>query len=196
LNFEKDKKILDLGSGSGRLYPVLAEFDLDYTGIDLSEELVKNARKDFPKGNFLIGDATNLPFSDNTFGYVVSVAVLYHIPSKEMRKIVMSEIYRITKPGGKIYISVWNFWNKWSDLKLIILESVKIFFGKSVFDYGDFYRPWKTPDGKVVTDRFCHAWTSRGLQKYLIEAGFTKTESVLESRERNNLNIIASKSSK
>lgn len=59
----KGKKILDVGCGVGSLLSFLNERDpelsaggMEYTGIDILESMILEARKRNPKGNFLVGD--------------------------------------------------------------------------------------------------------------------------------------------
>ncbi len=47
-----------------------------------------------------LADAHSLPFEDNTFGYVFSLAVFEHLHSPW---IAAEEIYRVLKPGGKVF---------------------------------------------------------------------------------------------
>lgn len=195
MDLKEGESILDVGSGSGRLFPYFKEKGLKYTGIDLSDELVEHAKTEYGDKYFSTGDATKLTFKDNIFDHVVTVAVIYHIPSKALRQKAIDEIYRVTKSGGTVYISVWYFWNKWPDVKLIIKEAIKIVFRKSDLDFGDFYRPWKSADGKKMTDRYCHAWTPWGLKRAIKKAGFTDL-AVIKGYKKGtrNLNIVCKKS--
>jgi len=47
-----------------------------------------------------LADAHKLPFEDNSFGYVYSLAVFEHLHSPW---IAANEIYRVLKPGGKVF---------------------------------------------------------------------------------------------
>ena len=75
------ERVLDLGCGNGRYYEYFKEKGLDYHGLDNSEKLVEVARKRYKEADFQVGDALNLPFSDNFFDKVISIAVFHHIPS-------------------------------------------------------------------------------------------------------------------
>ena len=83
---------------------MLAEvYNCNATGIDLSNEYIRTANKLSKlvnldhKTTFLQGDATNLPFEDNTFDVVWTQHVQMNIPDK---KKFYSEINRVLKVGG------------------------------------------------------------------------------------------------
>jgi SAM-dependent methyltransferase len=87
----QDKKVLEVGSGSGFLQDVVA----DYTGLHIAASAARFYHK-----RFVQGSATDLPFRDSTFDSVWTVFALEHVPNPEK---AMSEIRRVTKPGGVIY---------------------------------------------------------------------------------------------
>ncbi len=103
---KKNEKLLDLGCGNGRLYKMVKDLGVLYTGIDLSEDLVKKAQESFPGINFITGSALDLPFDDNSFDKVISIAVLHHIPSLELRKRFFKEAYRVLKKDGQLILTV------------------------------------------------------------------------------------------
>jgi len=104
---QKDK-ILDLGSGSGNLAVKFRKFGADVTCIDSSEGAVAIHRQKEPNANILEGDITRkLPFENNYFDIVCSNNVIYTI-DREKRRDLFAELYRATKPGGKIIISNLN----------------------------------------------------------------------------------------
>lgn len=67
----KDKKVLDAGCGYGRSAPWFT----DYTGVDLSPDLLEIARKDNPGKEFLLGDLTVLPFKDKEFDMAFCISI-------------------------------------------------------------------------------------------------------------------------
>lgn len=95
---------LELGCGTGSATrPVLTTFpQARVTALDLSRSYLKVAQenlRDFDNVDFINGDATNLDFKDETFDAVYSVYTLHEWPRKEREKVV-SEAYRVLKPGG------------------------------------------------------------------------------------------------
>ncbi|MFT6811218.1 MAG: ubiquinone/menaquinone biosynthesis C-methylase UbiE, partial [Saprospiraceae bacterium] len=100
----KGKSILDIGCGLGGPCRMLAdEYDCQATGIDLSNEYIRTAKelsklvKLDSKITFIQGDATSLPFEDNSFDVVWTQHVQMNIPDKQK---FYSEISRVLKVGG------------------------------------------------------------------------------------------------
>ena len=56
--------------------------------------------------------AENLPFEENTFDIIYSNGVIHHTPNT---KLLIDEIYRVLRPGGKIIIMVYaeNSYHYW-----------------------------------------------------------------------------------
>jgi len=93
-------KVLDLGCGNGRFFEFLKDKDIHYIGVDFSEKLVEIAKEKYPKVKFQVADALNLPFPNNYFDKIYSIAVLHHIPSEKFRIQFFEEARRILKPNG------------------------------------------------------------------------------------------------
>lgn len=70
-------KILDAGCGYGSMVKILPKIDLDYTGIDLSPDLIQEARKLHPylANRFVVGRLENLPFEDRQFDFAIARSV-------------------------------------------------------------------------------------------------------------------------
>jgi ubiquinone/menaquinone biosynthesis C-methylase UbiE len=71
-------KILDLCCGTGHLYPKLSKLG-NCTGADFSTSMIETCKKRFPEGEFVLADAENLPFKDNSFDAVVCFWSFHHI---------------------------------------------------------------------------------------------------------------------
>ncbi len=105
----KNKKVLDIGCGGGFTCEFLASRGALMTGIDRAEVLLNTARAHALQSNLAIdyqlGDAMALTFSDAAFDVVTCFDVLEHITNW---KIVLSEVFRVLKPGGFFFFDTVN----------------------------------------------------------------------------------------
>lgn len=98
-------RILDVCTGTGKQAFAFAKRGYDVTGIDLSEDMLKVAKKNnkYENVKFEIADATSLQFEDSMFDLsCVSFALHDMIPS--IREKALKEMVRVTKPKGTIVI--------------------------------------------------------------------------------------------
>ncbi|MEE9524980.1 MAG: class I SAM-dependent methyltransferase [Candidatus Woesearchaeota archaeon] len=98
-------KILDVGCGPGRDAKLFSEKGFNVTGIDLSESMLRIAKKIAPKAKFKIMDLRKLDFEDKSFDVIWFVASLLHIKKKDARR-TLNEMYRVLKPEGVMALSV------------------------------------------------------------------------------------------
>jgi len=104
-NAGNGSRILDVATGTGRQAFAFAKRDHDVVGIDLSEDMLKVARKKnkYENVRFEIADATNLPFEDNSYD-VSCVSFALHDMIPTIREKALKEIARVTKQNGTIMI--------------------------------------------------------------------------------------------
>jgi ubiquinone/menaquinone biosynthesis C-methylase UbiE len=194
-NYAKEgDRILDYGCGNGRLLElfILRAKLSEYTGVDVSQELIKTAKDKYGAGNIKfqkISGLGSLPFSNDFFNITYSIAVFHHLPSKELRIETVKELYRVTKPGGYIIITVWNLW-QWNYIKNIFQNYInKLIYGCKL-DWNDCYITFKNNQGDVF-NRYHHAFTKRELKKLFSQTGFEVEKcDIINSR---NILIIAKK---
>ena len=109
-------RVLDFGCGNGRLAGFLGGEYKHYVGVDISKNLIDIAKQRYHSENIsfvkLSSDFSSLPFKDNQFDIIFSIAVFHHFPSGKYTSEVFSELHRVLKPDGKIVIAVWNLWRK------------------------------------------------------------------------------------
>ena len=162
-------QVLDLGCGNGRLFQYLEEFDIDYTGIDVSQGLLDKAkfkfrnisslsRFRFKKGSFL-----EIPYKRPYFDKIFCIASFHHLPSKQYRLDALKEMKRVLNKDGKIVISVWNLWRQ-KYIKYIFQSLLKL----HKYDFGDCFFNWN----KTGPLRYYHAFTLFEMRGLLREAGF------------------------
>jgi SAM-dependent methyltransferase len=97
-----NERALDVGCGTGALAYALAPLVGEVVGVDSSEAYVATAREHAPPGcTFSIGDAESLDFPYGDFDLVGCLRVLHHGHRPEL---VVSELARVTRPGGRILL--------------------------------------------------------------------------------------------
>ncbi len=151
--------IADIGCGNGRLIREL-KYDETYTGVDVSQNLIEQAKQLFPHHTFLLGSLLNIPIPDNSIDTTFAIASLHHIPSDELREKAVEELHRITKPGGHVIITVWNLWQKKYLVPILKAALKKVIHGP--YDMNDLFIPWQN---KVY--RYYHAFYKSELKKLL-----------------------------
>jgi ubiquinone/menaquinone biosynthesis C-methylase UbiE len=97
--------VVDVGSSSGYLAGKLAAATgpAGYvTGVDPSEAAIAYARRHaLPTVTFTVGTAQDLDLPDAAFDVVTCTLAIHHIPARK-RQAAFREMYRVTKPGGRL----------------------------------------------------------------------------------------------
>tara|TARA_Y100000589_G_scaffold297537_1_gene305389 strand:- start:110 stop:853 length:744 start_codon:yes stop_codon:yes gene_type:complete len=91
---ESKKTILDVGCAIGGMYEIVSSIcpEVDYTGIDVADELVQIAKQRFPDVRFEVSDGVDLPFSEREFDRVLTLGTTVHDPLYED---LLSSCYRV-----------------------------------------------------------------------------------------------------
>lgn len=94
---KQGEKVLDLGCGTGDLANALYERGVEVVGIDISENMVKQAISKYPHIQFMVQDVTHLEYTSE-FDAVFSNATLHwvHPPIQALHG-----IYQSLKPSGR-----------------------------------------------------------------------------------------------
>ena len=161
-------KILDLGCGNGRLIKILEENNckIEYTGIDFSTELIKQAQESFPKYTFKVKDMNNIDYEENSFNMVFMIASFHHLETKEERLELLKKINKWLKPGGYLFMTNWHLFQK---------KYFKFLFKniRKKKAWNDFFIPWQTYSQKGERLwRFYHSFTKRELENLLKKTNF------------------------
>jgi len=171
---QEGDKVLDFGCGNGRLLELLKDKNITYKGVDPSQKLINLARVRYPehKNDFIKINPTELrlPFNDEEFNSIYSIATFHHIPGKTHRQAITKELYRTLKKEGWVIVTVWNLWQSRYRLKIFRNWLHKI-IGKSELDWNDCLISFTDNEGNVF-ERYHHAFTKRELEKLFRKAGF------------------------
>jgi len=138
---EKLSKVLELGADWGHVWPALESCFEEVYGLEKEEWAAKAGVE---RGrNIVAGIIDSLPFENSVFDAVVSAHVLEHGESVQQ---VLSEIFRVTKPGG------------WSVHRLPCshdnVAEISNWFHSSCYGYRDWRRMFQEAGFAIITDYF------------------------------------------
>jgi SAM-dependent methyltransferase len=109
LNLRRGDRVLDAACGTGNLAVIAARAGCRTAGVDIASNLIAQARERARREGLPIeyeeGDVEALPYSDASFDLVVSMYGVMFAPRPDM---VVSELLRVTKPGGLIALANWT----------------------------------------------------------------------------------------
>lgn len=96
--------ICDLGCGPGQLARYLHRNGIAALGVDLSPQMVAEARRLNPDIEFHQGDMLALPDPDDSWGGIAAFYCIIHVPRPQVVD-ALREMKRVLKPGGLLLIS-------------------------------------------------------------------------------------------
>jgi len=105
------ERALDVGTGTGHWACDLADRGLEVTGIDASESMLRAARTKDCRVTWKRADVEAMPFADGAFDLVLSVTVLEFVRDPAR---VLTEMARVTAPGGRMVVGVLNARSSWA----------------------------------------------------------------------------------
>ena len=106
------QRVLDVGCGTGSLALCFAELGHVVSGVDLSPEMIRQARRKAERAlqqvDYRVGDAASLDLADETFDLVVARHVIWNLPDPDRG---VTEWLRVLRPGGRLVLIE----GKWAD---------------------------------------------------------------------------------
>ncbi|GGH60940.1 demethylmenaquinone methyltransferase [Rothia aerolata] len=99
------QRILDIAAGTGTSSEPFADLGADVVAADLSEGMLEVGRKRRPDITFVQADVTDLRFEDEEFD---AVTMSYGLRNVADYPRALRELYRVTKPGGRIVINEFS----------------------------------------------------------------------------------------
>jgi 2-polyprenyl-3-methyl-5-hydroxy-6-metoxy-1,4-benzoquinol methylase len=181
------ESILDVGCGNGTLARALqkAGFAGYYVGLDMSGGLLEQAEVEVSTNATPIGtyefqqvDLADLDWAETIstppFDWLVSFAVLHHIPGKDLRKQIVRAFVDLTSPEGRVAVSVWQ-WQNSPRLRKRVQAWSKAGLDPEKLDEGDVLLDWRA--GEVIGLRYVHTFSETSLSHLAAAAGFEVIES-------------------
>ena len=131
----RGKQVLEVGVGAGSDFLQFIRAGAIADGIDLTEEGIQNTQNrlkvyDLKERQLEKTSAEKLPFPDNVYDLVYSWGVIHHTDDTEK---AFNEIVRVTKPGGRVKIMLYNrsSLHTWYMFLRYALPKGKIFGGRN-----------------------------------------------------------------
>jgi SAM-dependent methyltransferase len=114
----KGRKAIDFGCGTGRSTRFLQKLGFDAVGVDISEDMIKEAKRIDPQGDYnLIQDGDFSPFAQATSDLVLSAFTFDNIPTKRRKVDLFRKLGGLLSDGGiivnlvsspDIYVNEWE----------------------------------------------------------------------------------------
>lgn len=173
-DIQQNWRVLDLGCGNGLMIPFILEKGAKYTGVDISTKMIDVVRNKYTteiqSGQVTLWASNVLDWqSEERFDFIISFAVLHHIPSVVYQEKFLQVVKKHLKPQGKAVIIVWNLLNEFYDNKFGVSE--KLMGGKS----GELCIPWKATQG-VVAERYIYQFSVAELQSLAMKSDFSRIQ--------------------
>lgn len=186
--FEKGDRVLDLGCGNGRFFGLFKDKDLNikYFGSDNCQAMIDIAKKKYPQGRWYLTNGLKLPFKDNYFDKILSIAVLHHLPGP-LRQEFLKEARRVLKSKGLLILTTWSLWPNLKYVKHFLKYSFLKIAGLSSLDWADIYLVSFTSRQK----RYLHHFTQKELKKLLKHMGFSLLRLSLIKRKSGQKSLLA-----
>ena len=127
------ESILDIGCGTGRFLRSLPE-SWQKVGLEKRPDVVEIARLlAYGRTQIYDGIAEALPFESSKFDIVTSFQIIEHVKEPDL---AISEMFRVTKPGGVVYGELQNKWYpRESHINLIYPQLLPMWLRKPYIDH-------------------------------------------------------------
>lgn len=101
------QNVLDVGCEAGHITKKLIDKGAKVTAIDLIPEPIRQLKRELAgrQATLLVADATNLPFSRNSFDIVLATEVIEHIT--QLNKFA-ENAFKVLRPGGRLLVTFPN----------------------------------------------------------------------------------------
>ena len=181
-------RLLDVCCGPGMLSAAAVKRGAKAVGLDFSG-VVALASKLVPGAEFQSGDATELPFADDSFDAVVCGYGIMHVPDPEK---ALQEMLRVLRPGGRVALTVWDNEAPISGLGLVYKAvhdyanlNVPLPHGPDIFQFSTIEKMRNTLSGvgfaKIEATHFAQDWHLKSGRQLIdaVHEGTVRTRALL-----------------
>jgi dTDP-3-amino-3,4,6-trideoxy-alpha-D-glucopyranose N,N-dimethyltransferase len=105
--------LLDVGCGTGRHGEEFQQLGFDYVGVDLSPEMLAEARKRLPATKFVESDIRSLSLEDRFDAVVCLNAMIGYMLTREDLVAALRKLTEHVKPGGVLLVEPWAARDQW-----------------------------------------------------------------------------------
>jgi len=189
---QADNSVLDLGCGNGHFLHELHYRGHQATllGADFSLPLLRNAEStlgvEFREADLMQLSAFRDQLSvEGGWDVITMFATLHHIPSQELRLDILRTVKTLLKPGGKFYLSNWQFLNS-EKLKARVQPWGRVGLSDSDVDDGDYLLDWRS-GGEGL--RYAHQFSAEELQGLADQVQMKVEASFLSDGENGRLGL-------
>ncbi len=193
--FGSNTSILDVGCGNGTLARALAAqgFSGHYVGVDMSIDLLTKAREllGTPENGHYTFQQVDLASPNwhnalppGQYDWLVSFAVLHHLPSDDLRLQTVLTFNKLIKPGGFVVVSVWQ-WHNSPRLRQRVQPWSTVGINPEELDAGDVLLDWRADETPGL--RYVHTFDEASLSNLATRAGFKVCEGFLSDGKSGDL---------
>ena len=195
--FPNPCQLLDLGCGNGRFAHFLQQqgFQLSYTGIDGSEELIAIARSQLDEAGetsrFLLADLGQPGWESplkGQFDVVVALAVLHHIPDEAMRAEFVKAACRCLRHDGALVISTWRFTHN-ARMQRKIMPWATVGLSEADVEENDYLLNWHA--GGQLGYRYAHECSAEEIRRLAALAGCRVIEQFTDDGREGDLSLYS-----
>ena len=129
------KPVWDFGCGPGQTTKYLKDLGIEISGLDLSEKILEQARKNHPEIHFRKGNILELEFDDDSIAAVVAFYAIVHFTEGQVET-AFREILRVLQPGG-LFLFAYHIGEETIQIEEFLGKKIDIYF---MFFTTDFIR--------------------------------------------------------
>lgn len=185
INKDEKLKILDIWCWSWRLLEQFSnDFNIekiDYLWLDLSSEMLKSAKNNFPDKEFLELNMLNIDKITTKFNNIFFIASYHHLDNLENREEVLKKVYNLLEDWWRIYMTNWALNSEINNEKYknSVIKNSENQFGST--DYNIVF--WEN-------DRYYHCFDLKELEYLAEKNNFKILENKLFENKRNFITIL------